>query len=218
MQQLLDIFLHADEHLAHVVQAHGAWVYALLFAIVFCETGVVIMPFLPGDSLLFAVGALSGQGTLHWWVAGPLILVAAILGDAANYFIGRYAGPKLVAGEKTSRFIQHKHLAAAHGFFVRHGGKAVVLARFVPIVRTCVPFVAGLGRMNYATFTAYNVVGAVAWVGGCMGAGYAFGHLEIVKKNFGLLTIGIVAVSLLPVVIGYLKTRGRSAAPQESEA
>lgn len=211
MDTLIDLFLHLDDHLGQFVELYGIWVYALLFAIIFCETGLVITPFLPGDSLLFATGALAASGILNLWVVLGLLLVAAILGDAVNYSIGNYLGPKIFTAEKKAGFwdraLNRDHLNKAHRFFQKYGGKAIVLARFVPIVRTFVPFVAGAGSMSYPQFAFYNVFGAVLWVGICTLAGYAFGNMPWVSENFTLVVMGIVFISLLPIMWGYFISR-----------
>jgi membrane-associated protein len=211
MQGLIDLFLHFDVHLAEFVAQYGVLVYAGLFAIVFAETGLVVTPFLPGDSLLFAAGALAATGALDVRLVVVLLLVAAIAGDAVNYSVGRYLGPRVFSASNNTGLIQRllnrDHLDRAHAFFEHHGGKAIVIARFVPIVRTFVPFVAGAGAMQYSTFALYNVVGAVLWVGGCVGAGYAFGNVPIIKDNFTLVALGIIAVSLLPVLVEWLMQR-----------
>jgi len=216
MDYLIDLFLHVDDHLVDIVTRYGAWVYGVLFVVVFAETGLVVTPFLPGDSLLFAVGALAATDVLDAWIAVPLLLFAAILGDAVNYALGRYLGPRVfTAADSTSawhRLLNREHLAKAHAFFERYGGKAVVLGRFVPIVRTFVPFVAGAGAMTYATFAFYNVAGAVLWVGICVGAGLLFGNVPIVKDNFSLVALGIVFVSLLPAVFEIIRHRRNGAA------
>jgi membrane-associated protein len=213
MAHLIDFILHIDTHLAEFVAAYGAWVYGLLFAIVFAETGLVVTPFLPGDSLLFATGALAAAGVLNAWIAGALLLAAAIAGDGVNYAIGRYVGPRAFSATDTAglshRLLNREHLARAHAFFERYGGKAVVLGRFVPIVRTFVPFVAGAGAMAYPAFVFYNVTGAIAWVGICMGAGLLFGNIPVVREHFSLITIGIVLVSILPMVAELLRHRRR---------
>jgi len=213
MESLIDLFVHLDEHLLAVVSTYGLWVYALLFAIVFAETGLVVTPFLPGDSLLFATGALAAAGALNIWLLIVVLLVAAIVGDAVNYAAGRALGPRIFSADDRQTWLQRllnrDHLVRAHMFFERYGGKAVVLGRFVPIVRTFVPFVAGGGAMSYAKFGLYNVVGAIAWVGICVGAGYAFGNIPIVKDNFSLVALGIVIVSLLPAVVEYARERRR---------
>jgi membrane-associated protein len=212
MDVLIDLFLHFDRHLAEFVQTYGVWVYAALFVIIFAETGLVVTPFLPGDSLLFAAGALSASsGAFNMWVLVPLLIVAAVLGDAVNYAIGNAVGPRIfTASDQTSfwhRVLNRDHLTKAHAFFERYGGKAIVLGRFVPIVRTFVPFVAGAGTMTYSTFAFYNVAGAVIWVGICTIAGFAFGNVPIVKNNFTLVALGIIAVSLLPMVVEILRHR-----------
>ena len=210
----IDLFLHLDRHLAEFIALHGPWVYGLLFLVVFAETGLVVTPFLPGDSLLFAVGALAARGALDLGLATLLLLSAAILGDTVNYAAGHYLGPRILTAEDRSgfrhRLLNRKHLDRTHAFFERHGGKAVVLGRFVPIVRTFVPFVAGAGSMRYSSFLAYNVIGALAWVGICVAAGYAFGNVPAVKDNFSLVVIGIVLVSVLPMAIEFIKARRRS--------
>ncbi len=214
MESLINLFLHLDEQLLTMVTTYGVWVYAVLFLIVFAETGLVVAPFLPGDSLLFATGALAAAGALNPWVATVILLVAAIVGDAVNYAAGRTLGPRIFASadERTlvHRLLNRQHLVKAHAFFEKYGGKAVVLGRFVPIVRTFVPFVAGGGAMSYSKFSFYNVAGALAWVGICVGAGYAFGNIPIVKDNFSLVALGIVAVSLVPAVVEYMRARRAS--------
>ena len=216
MQSLIDLFLHLDRHLAEFVVTYGAWVYGLIFAIVFAETGLVVTPFLPGDSLLFAAGALSATGALDIKIVAVLLVAAAVGGDAVNYSVGRFIGPRVFRAEDTSgtlhRLLNREHLARAHAFFERYGGMAVVLARFVPLVRTFVPFVAGAGAMRYSAFAFYNVAGGIAWVTACVGAGYAFGNVRVVKENFSLVALGIVAVSVLPVVVEFVRHRRRSAA------
>jgi len=211
MSGVLEILLHVDRYLLDVVAAYGAWVYPLLFLIVFAETGLVVTPFLPGDSLLFAAGAVAAIGVLDVRIALAALLAAAIIGDGVNYAIGRAAGGRLLRAAQTDprwrRWLNPEHVARAHEFFERHGGKAVVIARFVPIVRTFVPFVAGAAAMSYPSFTLYNVGGAVMWVGLCVGAGYAFGNVPIVKENFSLVALGIVAVSILPMLVEYLRHR-----------
>jgi membrane-associated protein len=217
MGNLVDLFLHVDRHLAEFIAAYGPWVYGLLFLIVFAETGLVVTPFLPGDSLLFAAGALSATGAMDVRLVAFLLLVAAVLGDAVNYAIGRYLGPRIfregARSELHQRLFNRRHLDRTHAFFERHGGKAVVLGRFVPIVRTFVPFVAGMGAMTYAKFALYNVTGALAWVGICVGAGYAFGNVPVVKNNFTLVVLGIVAVSLIPFAVETLRSRRSARRP-----
>jgi membrane-associated protein len=209
----LDFLLHFDRHLLEFVQTYGSWVYGLLFAIVFAETGFVVTPFLPGDSLLFAVGALCATGTLDTPLAVGLLVLAAAAGNSVNYAVGRFAGPRVFrATDQTGlshRLLNREHLHRAHAFFEKYGGKAVVLGRFVPIVRTFVPFVAGAAEMRSHTFTLYNLVGAVAWVGVCFGSGLLFGNVPIVKENFPLVTIGIVVVSILPMLVEVVLRRRR---------
>ena len=211
MTALIDFVLHFDKHLLEIVQMYPLGVYGILFAIVFAETGFVVTPFLPGDSLLFAVGALAGTGVLSPWLAMGLLFVAAFTGNAVNYAIGRRVGPRIFSASDQSswlhRLLNRDHLTKAHAFFEKHGGMAVVLGRFVPIVRTFVPFVAGAAQMTPASFVFYNFVGAAGWVGLCVGAGIAFGNIPFVKNNFSLVTIGIVLVSVLPIVIAWLRAR-----------
>ena len=213
MGYLLDLVLHSDRHLLEFVGTYGVWVYALLFLIVFAETGFVVTPFLPGDSLLFAAGALSATGALSALLAFGLLALAAFAGNAVNYTVGRYVGPRVFgAGDDAGisrRLLNRDHLKRAHQFFEAYGGKAVILGRFVPIVRTFVPFVAGAAQMTSHAFAFFNLIGAVAWVGLCLGAGLLFGNVPIVKENFSLVTIGIVAVSLLPVAVEYLRQTRR---------
>ena len=211
MSHLIDFVIHFDRHLLEFVQQYGAWVYGFLFAIVFAETGLVVTPFLPGDSLLFAVGALSATGVLNPWLCYFLLIGAAILGDGVNYSVGRRIGPRLLGlggGPAFShRLINPLHIKRAHEFFEMHGGKAVVLARFVPIVRTFLPFVAGAAEMNAGSFLFYNITGGIAWVTICLGAGFLFGNVPIIKENFTLVTIGIVIVSILPMLFEVIKHR-----------
>lgn len=211
MPNLVDFIIHSDRHLLDLVSSYGIWVYAVLFLIVFAETGFVVTPFLPGDSLLFATGALAATGALSVPIAFGLLAFAAFAGNAVNYTVGRLIGPKVFkATDQRSlmhRLLNREYLARAHAFFEQYGGKAVILGRFVPIVRTFVPFVAGAAQMTSHSFVFYNVVGAVGWVGLCLGAGVLFGNVPIVKENFSLVSIGIVAVSLLPMVVEFLRHR-----------
>ncbi len=209
--QLTDLFLHVDEHLMALTAAYGPWIYAILFAIVFCETGLVVTPFLPGDSLLFATGTLCAGATdgLSLAIVVPLLIAAAVLGDAANYRIGFLVGPgflesRLAGAARPSglaRFIKREHLERTQRFYEKYGGKTIVLARFVPIVRTFAPFVAGIGRMQYGRFFSYNVIGAIAWVLVCVLSGYFFGGLDFVKEHFELVVLAIVFVSILPIAV-----------------
>jgi membrane-associated protein len=204
----IDFLLHFDKHLLEFVAAYGPWVYAILFAIVFAETGFVVTPFLPGDSLLFAAGALCATGDLSIAAMLGLLVLAAFAGNSVNYAVGRFIGPRVF--QSSHRLLNKDYLDRAHGFFERFGGKAIVLGRFVPIVRTFVPFVAGAAQMTTASFVIYNAVGAVAWVSLCLGAGWFFGNIPIVKNNFSLVTIGIVSVSILPMLFELIAQRRRS--------
>ncbi|HZR24699.1 MAG TPA: DedA family protein [Vicinamibacterales bacterium] len=208
---MIDFILHSDKHLLEFVRTYGSWVYGLLFVIVFAETGFVVTPFLPGDSLLFATGALCATGALSTPVAGGLLFAAAFSGNAVNYTVGRIIGPRVFSAEGSAgiseRLLNREHLARGHAFFEEYGGKAVILSRFVPIVRTFLPFVAGAAAMRPSAFAIYNLVGAIGWVALCLGAGFFFGNIPIIKNNFSLVTIGIVFVSILPMVIEYLRRR-----------
>ncbi|MFM7036835.1 MAG: DedA family protein [Planctomycetaceae bacterium] len=209
--QLLEVVRHLDEHLARLSAQMGGWLYTLLFAIVFAETGLVIFPFLPGDSLLFAVGAIvavEGSG-LSLPLMTALLLFAAIVGDATNYFIGRAIGPRVFSKED-SWLLNKKHLLKAEAFYQRHGGKAIFLARFAPLLRTFAPFVAGIGRMNLVRFWFFNISGGICWVVGFLLAGYFFGNIPAVKRNFEFVILGIVFVSLLPVVVEWYRSRKES--------
>jgi membrane-associated protein len=208
---LWDFALHLDAHLAAFIAQHGAWVYALLFAIIFCETGLVVTPFLPGDSLLFVVGTLAAAGGMNIGLVIALLVCAALSGDNVNYWIGRWAGPKVFRA-RDSRWFNPAHLERTHAFYDRHGGKAIVIARFVPIVRTYVPFVAGIGAMPYARFLAFSVVGALAWVASLGLAGYWFGNIPAVKNNLAAVIVVIVAISVLPIALEFLRARRRRAA------
>ena len=204
----MDIVLHLDKHLALLVQQYGLWIYGILFFIVFAETGFVVFPFLPGDSLLFVAGALAaiGQGGMDISTLIGVLLAAAVLGNTVNYHIGRYLGPKVFHWEN-SRFFNRAALEKTHAFYERHGGKTLVISRFLPLFRTFAPFVAGIGAMSYAKFTIFNLVGATAWVVSLCLGGYWLGNLPWVKQNLSLLIVGIIVVSLLPVAIGWLRHR-----------
>lgn len=209
IQWLLELILHLDRHLVELLQHYGVWIYAILFLIIFAETGLVVTPFLPGDSLLFAVGALTAidtSGTLTLVVVMPLLIAAAILGNTCNYSIGRYIGPPAFSGKY--RFLKVEYLRSTESFFEKHGGKTIVLSRFLPILRTFAPFVAGVGRMPYARFQGYNLFGAVSWVLLFIGGGYLFGNIPIIRNNFGVVTILIIVVSVLPAI--WLALRERS--------
>ena len=211
MAELVDLLLHTDVYLQQLVTTYGVWIYGILFLIVFAETGLIVTPFLPGDSLLFAAGALAGGGSLNPGVTAVLLVVAAIAGDAVNYSVGRISGARIIHLSRTDprwgRWVKPEYIERAHEFFERQGGKAIVLARFVPIVRTFVPFVAGVAEMSYPAFALYNVTGALAWVAVCVGSGYLFGQVPIVRDNFSLVALGIVFVSLLPMLFEYLRHR-----------
>ena len=217
VNKILDIALHLDKYLSVLIQQYGLWTYAILFVVIFIETGFVVMPFLPGDSLLFAAGAIAAAGGMNVYLLLGLLMAAAALGNQVNYSIGLFIGPRVFhfeSGDQQAfwhRLLNRDHLQRAHGFFEKYGGKAVVLARFVPIVRTFVPFVAGAVSMTPAKSTFYNLVGCVAWVGICVGGGYAFGNVPVVKQNFSLVAIGIVVVSVLPVAVELVQARRRRA-------
>lgn len=206
----LDLVLHFETYLQSWVAMYGQWVYALLFLIIFCETGLVVMPFLPGDSLLFMAGALTASTVLSVEVMIPLLVVAAVSGDSTNYWIGRFAGKRLLA--RHSRWLRPEHVAKTHEFYERHGGKTVILARFAPIVRTFAPFVAGMGKMTYRHFVGFSMLGSCIWVGGFVTAGRLFGNLPIVKQNLSYIAVLIVVLSLLPAMLGYIKHRFLKAA------
>ena len=217
LKGLLDFILHLDKHLSPIIQEYGAWTYLLLGGIVFCETGLVVTPILPGDSLLFAAGAFAASGSLSMTVLIGTLAAAAILGDTVNYWVGHFLGHRLINARRF-RVIRPQHLAYTHEFFEKYGGKTVILARFVPIVRTFAPFVAGLGSMSYGRFMAYNAVGGAAWVLLCTVAGYLFGNLPLVRNNFSLVVLAIVFVSLLPAVWEIVQARRRARKSQGSPA
>ena len=205
MTQVIDLFLHLDHHLIEIFTKYGVWTYAILFLIIFLETGIVVTPFLPGDSLLFAAGALSASGGLNPVLLFVLLATAAILGDTVNYAIGRATGPKVF--REDVRWLKREYLERTHRFYEKHGGKTIILARFVPIVRTFAPFVAGVGTMSYGKFAAYNVAGGILWIGSLLFAGFLFGNLPIVRDNFGLVIIAIIILSILPAVIEIIRGR-----------
>ena len=210
ISKLVDLFLHLDNHLNDVIGQYGSWTYLILFLIIFCETGLVVTPILPGDSLLFAAGAFAALGSLNVVWLFVLLSIAAIAGDTVNYWLGYWIGPKVFHRENV-RFLNKKHLERTHAFYERYGGKTIIIARFIPIVRTFAPFVAGIGRMSYWRFIAYNVIGGIVWVAICVFSGYYFGNLEVVKKNFSLVIIGVVLISVLPMLVEYIRHRvGRS--------
>lgn len=217
MAQLIDIFLHLDQHLNEWAGLMGPWLYLALFLVVFCETGLVVTPFLPGDSLLFAVGALAASegSPIHVGVVAALLIVAAIIGDAVNYTIGHKLGPKVFSKED-SWLLNRKHLLKTQSFYEKHGGKTIVFARFIPIVRTFAPFVAGIGKMQYRSFALYNIVGALVWVLGFVFAGFMFGNLPVVKSNFQYVILAIIILSLMPPVIEWIRSRKAAATPAPS--
>lgn len=207
----IDLFLHLDQHLGQLIQEYGTWTYLILFVIVFCETGLVVTPFLPGDSLLFAAGTFAalvgpnGSPALDLTVLIALLSAAAIAGDTVNYWAGHYIGPRAFSGQ--IRFLKKEYLDRTHRFYERHGGKTIILARFIPIIRTFAPFVAGIGAMNYRRFIVYNVVGGIAWVAICTLAGYFFAEMPLVKNNFSLVIVAIVVISVMPMLCELLKSR-----------
>ena len=211
LTRLIDLFLHLDNHLDAFVKDYGLWTYLILFLIVFCETGLVVMPLLPGDSLLFAAGAIAARpdSSLNIGLLFLLLATAAVLGDTVNYWIGAYVGPKIFRKEKV-RFLNREYLDRTHQFYERYGSKTIIIARFIPIIRTFAPFVAGIGSMTYWRFLLYNVVGGIAWVAICLFAGFWFGNIEIVQKRFSIVIIAIVLISLVPGLIEYLRHRSRS--------
>lgn len=213
---IIDLFLHLDKHLAVVIQQYGIWTYLLLFLVIFLETGLVITPFLPGDSLLFAAGTFAGMGVLNVWILFISLSFAAILGDTANYWIGHYIGPRAFSGN--IRFLKKEYLDRTHEFYEKHGGKTIILARFIPIIRTFAPFVAGIGAMSYSHFIAYNVVGGVLWVGLFTFLGYYFGSLPFVQDNFSYVVIAIILISVTPIFIEYVMNRIRAAREVEPSA
>lgn len=204
--ELINFILHIDQHLLEFIKQYGVWIYAILFLIVFVETGLVVMPFLPGDSMLFAAGALAAStGQMNPWLLIALLFTAAVLGDTLNYHIGRYIGPRIF--EMDSRFIKKEHLLKTHQFFEKHGGKTIIIARFMPFIRTFAPFVAGAGRMSYKHFLAFNVIGGFLWVASFITVGYFFGSHPFVKENFSHLMLGIIVFSLLPAVFEFVRAK-----------
>lgn len=205
---MIDFILHIDTHLATLAASYGVWIYAILFLIIFCETGLVVTPILPGDSLLFASGAVvaASAGYLNIHLMVGILLLAAVLGDAVNFMIGEYFGEKLFA-KPNSRIFKPEYLAKTHSFYAKYGGKTIIIARFVPIVRTFAPFVGGMSKMHYGQFARYNIIGGIAWVGSLAYLGYFFGNLEIVKANFGKVVMAIIMISLIPMIFEILKLR-----------
>ena len=206
IKSLIDLFLHLDQHLGELIRNYGLWTYLILFLIIFCETGLVVTPFLPGDSLLFAAGTFAARGDLNVYWLFILLSVAAIIGDTVNYWIGHYIGPKVFHKENV-RFLNKKHLERTHAFYEKYGGKTIIIARFIPIIRTFAPFVAGVGSMTYWRFITYNIVVGILWVGICVFAGFFFGNIEIVQRNFSLVVVAIVLISILPIIIEFIRHR-----------
>jgi membrane-associated protein len=205
VRSVMDLFLHLDQHLNRIVTDYGVWTHLILFAIVFAETGLVVTPLLPGDSLLFAAGALAAIGSLDLWLLVVLLTGAAILGDTVNYCVGAWIGPKAFSGNV--RFLRKDYLDRTHAFYEKHGGKTIILARFIPIIRTFAPFVAGVGAMSYGKFITYNVIGALLWVGLFVPAGYFFGNMPTVKENFSLVILAIIAISVMPIALEAIRAR-----------
>ena len=205
---LIDLFLHLDKHLSQIIQNYGVWTYLILFLVIFMETGFVVTPFLPGDSLLFAAGTFASPAlgsSLNIFLLWALLCTAAILGDTVNYWIGHFIGPKAFTGEV--RFLKKEYLDRTHEFYEKHGGKTIIIARFIPIIRTFAPFVAGIGAMNYGRFITYNVVGGIVWVTIFTFGGYYFGNLPFVKENFSLVVIAIIFISVVPMIFEFIKQR-----------
>ena len=209
LKHLLDLILHLDKHLVELVNQYQSWTYGILFLIIFCETGLVVTPFLPGDSLLFAIGALASKGQLNVFLVVVLLSVAAILGDTVNYWIGKVVGPKVFSSE-SSRWLNRKHLERTHEFYEKYGGKTIIFARFMPIIRTFAPFVAGIGKMSYGKFLLYNIVGGIVWITGFTYAGYFFGEIPIVKRNFTLVILVIILISVMPAIFEFWRARRES--------
>lgn len=211
IKKLIDLVVHLDAHLSELIRTCGLWTYLILFAVIFCETGLVVTPFLPGDSLLFAAGSFAALGGLKLMWLFTILAVAAVLGDTVNYWIGRRVGPKIFQREK-SRFFKKEYLDRTHTFYEKHGGKTIIIARFVPIIRTFAPFVAGIGRMSYGKFLSYNVIGGVGWVAIFVFGGYLFGNIPLVRKNFSIVIIAIILISMVPGLIEFLRHRKQAGA------
>ncbi|MCX8021876.1 MAG: DedA family protein [Syntrophorhabdaceae bacterium] len=203
---IIDFVIHIDVHLGSIIKDYGTWTYLILFLIIFCETGLVVTPILPGDSLLFAAGTFAAIGALDVFLLFVLLSVAAIAGDTVNYWIGAKLGPKIFSGEDV-RFLNREYLNRTHEFYEKYGGKTIIIARFVPIIRTFAPFVAGIGSMSYWKFISYNVIGGIVWIAICVFSGYFFGNLPIIKKNFSLVILAIIIISIMPGIIEFLKQR-----------
>jgi len=203
----IDFVLHIDKHLNEIVYTYQNWAYLIIFLIIFCETGLVITPFLPGDSLLFAAGAIAGLGKLNIEILPFVIFIAAFGGDNTNYWIGNFIGPKVF--EKNYRLLRKDYLEKTHNFYEKHGGKTVIIARFIPIIRTFAPFVAGVGTMHYGRFVIFSLIGNILWISLFVGTGYFFGNIEWVQNHFSFIVIGIILISVMPIIIGYLKHRAK---------
>lgn len=211
LNTILDFILHIDKHLFEIVSDYRNWTYLILFCIIFLETGLVVTPFLPGDSLLFAAGAIAALGILNIWLLFGLLIAAAFLGDSANYSIGKFFGKKIF--EKNYRLIKKEYLTRTHEFYEKHGGKTIILARFIPIIRTFAPFVAGVGYLTYGRFIVYNLIGGILWVLICVTGGYFFGNIPIVKNNFSIVVLAIIAISMLPMLIEYIRYKVKARKP-----
>ena len=206
----IDLILHLDAHLLTLTQQYGVWVYAILFLIIYCETGLVITPFLPGDSLLFVAGALCGMGALQLEILVPLLILAAFSGDNTNYWIGRLVGSRLLSRTSSSKLIKREYLDKTHAFYEKHGGKTIIFARFLPIIRTFAPFVAGIGLMHYRLFMLFSALGSVMWIVSLSVAGYLFGNIPVVKDNLTLIIVGIIVLSLLPALSELIRHRKKA--------
>ena len=215
IEHLIDLLVNLDDHLLEITRQYGTWTYAILFAVIFAETGLVVTPFLPGDSLLFALGSLAAIGALDLTTLLVLMSAAAIIGDTVNYWIGARVGPKVFSQEK-SRFFKKEYLDRTHAFYEKYGGKTIIIARFVPIIRTFAPFVAGIGKMTYLKFLTYNVLGGLLWVGGLTLAGFFFGNLPFVREHFSVIIIAIIIISILPGVIEFLRHRRQASRPAQA--
>lgn len=217
LKWFIDLFLHLDKHLGELISMFGNWSYVVLGLVVFCETGLVVTPFLPGDSLLFTAGAFAAKGWFNIGALFALLGVAAVAGDTVNYWIGHKVGPAVFSGKKV-RFLNKKHLERTHAFYEKHGGKTIIIARFIPIIRTFAPFVAGIGAMSYARFIAYNIIGGIMWVSICLFGGFFFGNLPFVQKNFSTVIIAIIFISILPGIIEFARSKARSKREQAANA
>jgi len=206
LSKIIDFILHLDTHLSDLIQTYGLWTYFILFVVIFCETGLVVTPFLPGDSLIFAAGTFAARGNLKVGLLFLILAAAAVLGDTVNYWIGKIVGPKIFHKEK-NRFFKKEYLDRTHDFYEKYGAETIIIARFVPIIRTFAPFVAGIGRMTYGKFLSYNVIGGVGWVAIFTFGGYFFGNIPFVKKNFSLVIMAIILISLVPAVVEFFKHR-----------